>query len=117
METDFIRFICMHLPFMYQADSLSVQAARSLQSVQRDEAQVRICTSASARTETTSAHGTTCKPAEPCNRIGFLRSKLACGAENRCGYGASSPHEQKEPRSGEFANEALQEKKDGEQPT
>ena len=30
---------------------------------------------------------------------------------------ASSPHEQKEPRSGEFANEALQEKKDGEQPT
>ncbi|MDD6694858.1 MAG: hypothetical protein PUF42_01260 [Firmicutes bacterium] len=61
----------------------------------------------------TSAHGTTCKPAEPCNRIGFLRSKLACGAENRCGYGASSPHEQKEPRSGEFANAALQEKKEG----
>ena len=30
---------------------------------------------------------------------------------------ASSPHEQLEPRSGEFANEALQEKKDGEQPT
>ena len=30
---------------------------------------------------------------------------------------ASSPHEQKEPRSGEFANEALQEKKDGGQPT
>ena len=30
---------------------------------------------------------------------------------------ASSPHEQKEPQSGEFANEALQEKKDGEQPT
>ena len=30
---------------------------------------------------------------------------------------ASSPHEQKEPGSGEFANEALQEKKDSEQPT
>ena len=30
---------------------------------------------------------------------------------------ASSPHEQKEPQSGEFANEALQEKKDGGQPT
>ena len=30
---------------------------------------------------------------------------------------ASSAHEQKELRSGEFANEALQEKKDGEQPT
>ena len=30
---------------------------------------------------------------------------------------ASSPHEQKEPQSGEFANAALQEKKDGEQPT
>ena len=30
---------------------------------------------------------------------------------------ASSPHEQKEPRSGEFAKEALQEKKDGEQST
>ena len=30
---------------------------------------------------------------------------------------ASSLHEQKEPRSGEFANEALQEKKDSEQPT
>jgi len=30
---------------------------------------------------------------------------------------ASSPHEQKEPQSGEFANEALQEKKDSEQPT
>ena len=30
---------------------------------------------------------------------------------------ASSPHEQKEPRSGEFANAALQEKRDGEQPT
>ena len=30
---------------------------------------------------------------------------------------ASSPYEQKEPQSGEFANAALQEKKDGEQPT
>ena len=29
---------------------------------------------------------------------------------------ASSPHEQKELRSSEFANAALQEKKDGEQP-
>ena len=30
---------------------------------------------------------------------------------------ASSPYEQKEPQSGEFANAALQEKKDSEQPT